>query len=353
MHPSSAGLIYGPETHHLDHLAPLCAILGIPLIVTEKLILKQAQEIYPFTDTLYLDCLELPFFLTKNYRFVFSCFSRIMLKELLFLAELLSKKKIHTIWCPHGNSDKGNIKPYVEALCQENLLLVYGQQMIDFFNRYNLIKPYVTTGNFRYQFYMQHKDWYDTYVTKKILLEQKKTILYAPTWQDYEKSSSFFSAIDLLIEQKPDKYTLLIKPHPNLKLQHLFLVEELEEKCKTITGVYFISDPIPIYPLLKHCDLYIGDRSSIGYDFLYVNRPMFFLNQNDLKEPLSTYLFRCGQTILPQHYPNIYSLIDHEQQELTPIREEVYQYAFASCSCLKQLKKTIFYALDGIKDHQM
>ncbi len=346
MPPSSAGLIYGPETHHLDHLAPLCAILGIPLIVTEKLLLKQVQEIYPFVDVLYLDCLELPFFLIKNYRFVFSCFSRIVLNELLFLAELLSKKKIHTIWCPHGNSDKGNIKPYAEALCQENLLLVYGQQMIDFFNRYKLIKPYVTTGNFRYQFYMQHKDWYDAYVAKKLPLKQKKTILYAPTWQDYEKSSSFFSVIDFLIEQKPAKYTLLIKPHPNLRLQNLFLVEELEEKCKTLPDVYFISDPLPIYPLLNHCDLYIGDRSSIGYDFLHVNRPMFFLNQNDLKEPLSTYLFRCGQTILPQHYANIYSLIDHEQQELIPIREEVYQYAFAPCSCLKELKKTIFHALD-------
>ncbi|VHN99593.1 CDP-glycerol glycerophosphotransferase family protein [Candidatus Rhabdochlamydia sp. T3358] len=353
MPPSSAGLIYGPGTHHLDHLAPLCAILGIPLIVTEELLLKQVREVYPFVDALYVDCLELPFFLIKNYRFVFSCFSRIVLNELLFLAELLSKKKIHPIWCPHGNSDKGNIKPYAEALCQENLLLVYGQQMIDFFNRHKLRKPYVITGNFRYQFYMQHKAWYDAYVAKKISLKQKKNILYAPTWQDYEKSSSFFSVIDFLIEQKPAKYTLLIKPHPNLRLQNLFLVEELEEKCKNLPGVYFISDPIPIYPLLNHCDLYIGDRSSIGYDFLHVNRPMFFLNQNDLKEPLSTYLFRCGLAISPQNYSHIYSLIDQTQQELTPIREKVYQYAFASCSCLKELKKTIFHALDEIKDHQI
>lgn len=351
MSPFLAGLIYGSETHHLDHLAPLCAILGVPLIVTEKLLLKQAQEIYPFVDMLYLDCLELPFFLIKNYRFVLSCFSRIMLNEFLFLAELLSKKKIYTIWCPHGNSDKGNIKPYAEALYQENLLLVYGQQMIDFFNRYKLMKPYVTIGNFRYQFYMQHKGWYDAYVTKKILLEQKKTILYAPTWQDYEKSSSFFSAIDILMKQKPDQYTLLIKPHPNLKLQNLFLVEEIEEKCKTIPGIYFISDLIPIYPLLNHCDLYIGDRSSIGYDFLHMNRPMFFFNQNDLKEPLSTYLFRCGQAISPQHYSDIYSLIGCKQQELRAMRKKVYRYAFSPCPCLKQLKKTIFHALDEIKDH--
>lgn len=350
MNPPSAGLIYGLESHHLDHMAPLCALLGIPLIVTEELLFKQAQESYPFVDTLYFDYLELPFFMIKTYRFVFCCFPRILFNELFFLAQLLAQKNIYTIWCPHGNSDKGNLKPYVEALCQDELLLVYGQQMIDFFMRYKLIKPYVITGNFRYQFYMQHQTWYDAYVAQKIpLLHQKKTILYAPTWQDYEKSCSFFSAIGPLIEQKPDKYTLLIKPHPNLGLQNPFLVEEIQEKCKALPDVYFIADLTPIYPLLNHCNLYIGDMSSIGYDFLHVNRPMFFLNQNNREDSLSTYLFRCGQIISFQQYPNIYSLLDHsEQQELMPIREEVYQYAFATGLCPKQVKNTIFHLLTQI-----
>lgn len=347
MHPPSAGLICGLESHHLDHMAPLCAILEIPLIVTEELLLKQAQEAYPVVDTIYCDYLELPFFMTKTYQFVFCCFPRILFNELFFLAQLLSKKNIYTIWCPHGNSDKGNLKPYVEALFQDELLLVYGQQMIDFFTRHGLIKPYVVIGNFRYQFYRQHKDWYDDYVTQKVPFSPKKTILYAPTWQDYEKSCSFFSATDSLIEQKPDKYRLLIKPHPNLKRQNPFLIEEIEEKCQSFSDVYFIADLLPIYPLLHTCDLYIGDMSSIGYDFLQVNRPMFFLNQNHVEDLLSTYLFRCGQTVLPQQYPNIYSLIDR-QQELTSVREEVYQYTFAADFDLRQLKKTIFNTLTKI-----
>ncbi|MGL4540840.1 MAG: CDP-glycerol glycerophosphotransferase family protein [Candidatus Rhabdochlamydia sp.] len=347
MHPPSAGLIYGLESHHLDHMAPLCAILEIPLIVTEELLLKQAQEAYPFVNTLYCDYVELPFFMIKTYQFVFCCFPRILFNELFFLAQLLSKKNIYTIWCPHGNSDKGNLKPYVEALLQDELLLVYGQQMIDFFTRHNLIKPNVITGNFRYQFYRQHKDWYDTYVAQKIPLSQKKTILYAPTWQDYEKSCSFFSAIDSLIEQKPEKYRLLIKPHPNSKRQNPFLMEQVEEKYKSFPDVHFIADLLPIYPLLQVCDLYVGDMSSIGYDFLHVNRPMFFLNQNHVEDPLSTYLFRCGQAILPQQYSNIYSLLDcREQRELLSIREKVYRYAFAVEFCLK--KETIFNTLKKV-----
>jgi hypothetical protein len=350
MYPPSAGLIYGLESHHLDHMAPLCSILGIPLIVTEESLLKQAQETYPFVATLYLDYLELPFFMIKTYQFVFCCIPRILCNELFFLAQLLAKKNIYTIWCPHGNSDKGNLNPYTEALCQEELLLVYGQQMIDFFTRHKLIIPYIITGNYRHQFYQEHKAWYDAYVTQKIpRLEPKKTILYSPTWQDYENSCSFFSAIDFLIKQKPTKYALLIKPHPNLELQEPFLVEEIQEKCKTIPNVYFISDLLPIYPLLNHCDLYIGDMSSIGYDFLQVNRPMYFLNQNNLENSLSTYLFRCGLTISPQQYSNLYSLLDHsEQKEFTSIREKVYQYAFAPGLCLKQLKRTIFKTLAQI-----
>lgn len=346
MHAISAGLIYGPEPHHLDHMAPLCAILEIPLVVTEESLLKQAQEAYPFVNTLYLDYLELPFFMIESYQVVFYCFPRILFNELFFLAQTLSKKKIYTVWCPHGNSDKGNIKPYVEALAQEELLLVYGQQMIDFFTRHTLTKPYITIGNFRYQFYKQHKIWYDAYIAQKIpLLDQKKTILYAPTWQDSEKSCSFFSAIAPLIEQKPAKYTLLIKPHPNLTQQNPFFVEEIQEKCKNIPDVHFIADITPIYPLLNRCDLYIGDMSSIGYDFLHLNRPMFFL-QNKPSNPLSTYLFRCGQTISFEQYSDIYSLLDNpKQQECISIREKVYRYAFAPCLCLKQLKSKIFHAL--------
>jgi teichoic acid glycerol-phosphate primase len=344
MQSHSAGLVYGPEPHHLDHMAPLCAILGIPLLVTEPFLLKQAQEAYPFVETFYFDYLEIPFFLIENYSVVFCCFPRILFNELFFLAQTLYKKNMRTVWCPHGNSDKGNLKPYTQALSQEELLLVYGQQMIDFFTRNKLMKPYIITGNFRYQFYLQHKAWYDAYIAQKISISgQRKTILYAPTWRDSEKSSSFFSAIFHILEKKPDTYTLLIKPHPNLMQQEPFLVEEIQEKCKTLSHVYFIADLAPIYPLLNICDLYVGDMSSIGYDFLHVNRPMFFLNQNNLHNHLSTYLFRCGQSISCKEYPDIYSLIDSsEQQELALIREEVYQYAFTSCLCLKQLKNRIF-----------
>ena len=74
--------------------------------------------------------------------------------------------------------------------------------------------------------------------------------------------------------------------------------------------------------------------SSIGYDFLAFDRPLFFLNQN-ARDPLTDpglYLFRCGIEIKKKTIDKIYkSIDDFFQFELRPfseVRKDVYSYAF-------------------------
>src|SRR5438105_1920604 len=43
-------------------------------------------------------------------------------------------------------------------------------------------------------------------------------------------------------------------------------------------NLLFITDFPLIYPLLAKTDIYLGDVSSIGYDFLFFQKPMFFFN---------------------------------------------------------------------------
>ncbi|MBS0628439.1 MAG: hypothetical protein JSS09_09550, partial [Verrucomicrobia bacterium] len=43
----SAGLIQGWAPHYIDHLAPLCSFLKIPLIVTEEAIAEILALFYP------------------------------------------------------------------------------------------------------------------------------------------------------------------------------------------------------------------------------------------------------------------------------------------------------------------
>lgn len=349
----STGLIYGPELHHLDHLAPLCCILQIPLIVTEEKIAELAKGYYPGLEVILCEYLNVAQYLVAHFDIAFYSMPRDLFDEVFFFAQKLSQKKVHTIWCPHGNSDKGNSIVYMEALKKEEAALVYGKQMIEFLQRkhvFDQLKGHVITGNYRYSFYRQHQAYYDDQAASSIsrkLPQAKRTLLYAPTWQDYERSSSFFDATIPLIETLPDNNNLIIKLHPNLYLQEEFKVAELIAQYESLPNVLFIADFPPVYPLLSIADVYIGDMSSIGYDFLVFNRPMFFLNQNvrDVQNDLGLYLFRCGVEIKPEQYRDIHSIIDNyfhfELRDFTEIRKEVYALAFAPEKPLDTLKKEL------------
>ncbi len=349
----AAGLIYGPESHHLDHLGPLCEILGIPLIVTEETIAQSADRYYPNLDVILSDYLSLPQDLMSEFEIIFYSMPRILFDEVFFFAQKMAQKKIHTIWCPHRNSDKGNNIPHMEALHQEESALVYGEQMIEFLKRksvFDQLKSHIVTGNYRLAYYLQNKIFYDTLAEAEIfrrLPKAEKNLLYAPTWKDYENSTSFFDATGPLIENLPEHWNLLIKLHPNLVLQEEFKIDALIHKYEDHPRVLFLADFPPIYPLLNQIDLYIGDMSSIGYDFLSFDRPLFFLNQSkrDPQSDLGLYLFRCGVEILPEQYPQIHQIIQDflqfELRDFSKIRRQVYNYAFAPDKNLQKLREEI------------
>jgi len=349
----AAGLIYGPDVHHLDHLGPLCSFLGIPLIVTEEKIASLAEKFYPELKVILTEVLTSPEYVVSHFDLLFYSIPRALFDESFFFAEKLAGKRLHTIWCPHGNSDKGHEVFYMEALKKEEAALVYGKQMIEFLKRkhvFDQLKGHVITGNYRHLFYLRHKAFYERLIREKIdqkLPKAEKTLLYAPTWRDCEKSSSFFDAASPLLENLPSRYNLIVKLHPNLYLQEPLLVEEIALSYRKCPNILFVEDFPAIYPLLARADVYIGDMSSIGYDFLTFNRPMFFLNQNERSadEDLGLYLFRCGVEIKREDYSDIHARIDHylrsEVHDFSEIRKEVYALAFASGKNLEELKTEI------------
>ena len=150
-----AGLIYGKEAHHLDHIAPLCSLMNMPLIVTEDELAQAARKFYPKTEILTADYLTVSEFLVTHFDIIFYSIPRDLFDEVFFFAQKLLQKKVHTIWCPHGNSDKGNSIFFMEALRKEEFALVYGKQMIEFLQRkgvFNQLKSHVIIGNYRYHF---------------------------------------------------------------------------------------------------------------------------------------------------------------------------------------------------------
>ncbi len=349
----AAGLIYGPAPHYIDHLAPLCSIMDIPLFVSEDEEKRLVRSFYPEVQVHKIDALSLPQFFIENIDIVFLCTPRVLFDEIFFFVQKLHGKRIHTIWCPHGNSDKGHRSLFMEGLSEEQVVLVYGDKMIDFLKQkkvFDQLQKHVITGNFRKAYYLHHKVFYDQLIQDKIVKKMppaEKTVLYAPTWQDKESSSSFQGALSFLIEKLPSNWNLIIKPHPNLLMENETTNQKLIENYQGKDRVFFLMDFPPIFPLLAISDIYIGDFSSIGYDFLEFNRPMFFLNhkQRDPKLDPGLYLYQCGVEIRPEEYESIYTIIQKEIPKDRSIFEEIRikttNYTFHPRKSLESLKEEI------------
>ncbi len=349
---AAAGLIFGPAFHHLDHIAPFCLLLNIPLIVTEKEIEKAANRYYPQLITFYKKSVELAYYVTSFYQVVFSSLPKDLFDKIFFITEQLLKKKLLNIWIPHGNSDKGYNSFFMEGLRKEKIVLVYGQKMIDFLEEKNVSGSFyamVSLGNYRLTLYKKMRPFYDQIASKEVfdlLPKGEKTVFYGPTWNDAEKSSSLKTAWPHLLRTLPSNWNLIIKIHSNM-MHEMLQLSPLIEEAKTFPNVLIVNKFPPIYPLLSRCDFYLGDMSSIGYDFLSFNRPLFFLNQNkrDLKKDKGLYLFRCGVSIDVEDYPSIFSIIQasfkQDQTSLQKRGQEVYHYVFGEEKNESEVKEKI------------
>ncbi len=329
---SSVAIMTGPSTH-LDHLGVLSSILKIPLIVTDEKNFQCAQQFYPDLNVQLKNLDELSVqYLASNYDVIFET-GKFFAAELKPLFELLFRKKMRFVFCPHGNSDKGHsLRQHVE----QDVSLVYGEHLYDLLHHNGAIKKIqqiIYTGNYRYSYYCCHQDFFDSLAEKLVFSKfqnDKPIVLYAPTWSDTENPTSFFSAIDQLIKELCCSYNLLIKLHPFLFEDHIAHVLHIMARYEEHDSALFLTDFPPIYPLLARCALYLGDYSSIGYDFLAFDKPLYFLNPK--KDPTSSPLHACGLEIPidKKVYLNEFLNRTFEQsaQNFSAQRKKTYRYAF-------------------------
>lgn len=292
---SCAGLIFDDSSHYLDHLGPFCALAGCPLLVCEPEIADLATQFYPDLEIHLIPSHEL-----KLPKYTITCDTRGLI-QIYFPGQ-----DTQILWLAHGNSDKGFNGPFFDAL-QGETAFVYGQRMIDFMASKGVRPKTIRVGNFRMQYYQ-----------KKLGSCDPKTFLYAPTWDDFEKNNSFWMAFPLLAKNLPKDSHLAVKLHPNTVKKFAPEIERLIGQYSR-TNIQFLPDEPPIYPLLSKIEAYIGDMSSIGYDFLAFQRPMFFLNASPLLP-----LHQCGVAIDPRSFD--FSLINPHSKA----QKELYEYTFDS-----------------------
>lgn len=328
----SVAIHTGPPSY-LDHLGVLASLLDIPLIVTEENTLKAAKTFYPMINCSWMDLRELSLdFLASQFDVIYMS-SHQWSWELLPLIELLYGKKMRMVYCPHGNSDKGHSQT---DHFRKDIVLAYGSHMIDLLTQTGATKQItqlVTVGNFRYAFYQKNAPFYHQLLNDR-WKKRRPTLLYAPTWDDGENPTSFFKLCFSLVESTLPYFDLVIKLHPFLEEQNPSQTWEIIEKLSTVPGVHFLNDFPSIYPILNNCDGYIGDASSIGYDFLAFDRPLFFLTEG--RGPIR----ECGQTI-----PLGSSIGDfiqaHWNDSKNELRKKVYNYAFEGNFQLEEIEKAL------------
>lgn len=337
-------ILTGPDTH-LDHLGVLSSVLEIPLIVTEEKNLHLSQEFYPDLGAQLVGLEELSLeYLAHNYDVIFETGKFFAVQTKPFI-QLLHGKQMRFVFCPHGNSDKGHsLKDHVE----QDISLVYGDHLHDLLKQTGAaekIHHIVKTGNYRYAYYLQHRSFFDALAEKKVFChfkEKKPVILYAPTWSNQENPTSFFTQIDRLIEELSPSYNLLIKLHPFLIEDHPAHLCYVMARYEQHPSAFFLVDFPPIYPLLSRCALYLGDYSSIGYDFLAFDKPLYFLNP---KKSLSiSPLHSCGLEI-PMGNENLNQFLSLTLNDsitrFSEQRNKIYNYAFEKNRGSKQTKKDI------------
>lgn len=315
-----AGLLFDASTHYIDHLAPFCALLNCPLVVYDPVVEELAARYYPQLQILRApNPVGIGEWLSERFSRIVSCWPTAILRN------ALGPFSFKPLWLPHGNSDKGQILPYFEALQEESAILVYGQKMADFMRSGNLPSERIAkVGAFRKLYYERERSFYDALDLGVSFSDPTlPMVLYAPTWDDVEKNSSFWQAFQILSETLPSSINLLVKPHPNTICLDAPRIEMLIGKHSR-GNLQFLLDFPPIYPLLARTSALLGDRSSIGYDYLHFNRPMLFLDPHD--SPKGRDLVACGVPVRPEE---VFQRDWHENSaKLSQERSKMASYTF-------------------------
>jgi len=338
------------EISTLDHLAPLAFILNIPLYTESSNNFKRLQHYYPKVKSIHKNKFKIAYF-SNNYDGLISC--HYWNPKLRIIFDNIYDKNIKLVFCPHGNSDKGHIaKQIFKTYLEQDGILLYGNHMIDILKKQKLfrrLKKYAIIGNYRELYYKKHKAFYDKIIEKEVfatLNPRKKTILYAPTWNDMEDSSSLTEIYKHLINSFDQDYNLIIKPHCSTLDNTKDFLKDLKDSLPS--NIILLDDYPLIYPLLNRTDIYLGDFSSIGYDFLCFQRPMFFLDKHsrDPKNNPSLFLHRCGIQIPKKNWSNIFSFIKkHENKSFKAKQKQIYEYAFGKNQKISTIRKNIQFLI--------
>ncbi len=271
----------------LDFFAFLDTHKKLLFIVKDRKVFNWLKETTDFVVVYYQNLEHLTQFYTKsNIKVVLYANN-----GLRNFHSLMNSRSLH-VYINHGDSDKtSTISNQVKAY---DYSFVVGDAAYDKY-RLNLLKKDMT------KFVKVGRPQLDFIETIDLSLEttdNKKIILYAPTWEGNYSAMNFSSLkkYGLNIVQKllaHSDYFLLYKPHPTTGMRDREF-KKINSKIINIIKnsnrgeVILHKDINSLYGIV---DVAIFDNSAVAIDYLYINKPMlmtdmFFNMQGRISEPI-------------------------------------------------------------------
>lgn len=126
------GILPGCRPSFIDHLVPLCALMHIPILVTERAIKELIELYYPPLEIQLVqpDDYILDEALKDYDVFFYVHFYRTGNKTFLF-NEYFTRKQARSVMSLHGNPDKFHDMYWIENLVDEDIVLAYGPQLLE------------------------------------------------------------------------------------------------------------------------------------------------------------------------------------------------------------------------------
>jgi YidC/Oxa1 family membrane protein insertase len=120
-------------------------------------------------------------------------------------------------------------------------------------------------------------DSFNTAPSENLKLNDKRTIIIAPTW--LENSILKVCGSKLVLELLKEGYIVIIRPHPNSFAFDKVEIESIREICKKNPNCILEDSKDSMANSLKEADIMISDWSGVAYEFAYAYcKPVIFLN---------------------------------------------------------------------------
>jgi hypothetical protein len=133
-------------------------------------------------------------------------------------------------------------------------VLLYGdlmKKMLSDLDLWEKIPNHRYVGNYRLAYYQKRRKEFSR---QKLFANQNPTLLFAPTWNDFEGSGTFFEYAERLFKELPSSWNLIIKVHPDLESHDPAAYARISLMEQKRSNFLFLESYPLVYPILEQTD---------------------------------------------------------------------------------------------------